>query len=70
MAGKLTAAQEAGGPEPILDICYDCDGTGERDWLSGAPCRRCDGTGLIDISHEVEGWCEDDDPTLAAGEAS
>lgn len=34
------------------DICYRCDGTGERDFLSGAPCYECGGTG----------WLEDRDP--------
>ena len=29
-----------------FDICYHCDGTGERDFLSGAPCHECNGTGL------------------------
>jgi len=27
------------------DVCYYCDGTGERDFLSGAPCHECNGTG-------------------------
>lgn len=27
------------------DLCYHCDGTGERDFLSGAACRECGGTG-------------------------
>lgn len=30
------------------DLCYHCDGTGERDWLSGARCYECDGTGWKD----------------------
>lgn len=24
-----------------LSICPACDGTGTRDWLSGAPCLQC-----------------------------
>lgn len=27
------------------DICPACDGTGERDFLSGARCYECNGTG-------------------------
>lgn len=27
------------------DLCYACDGTGERDCLSGARCLECGGTG-------------------------
>ncbi|CAB4191743.1 hypothetical protein UFOVP1229_117 [uncultured Caudovirales phage] len=27
------------------DFCYYCDGTGEREFLSGAPCHECNGTG-------------------------
>ncbi len=34
------------------DLCYYCDGTGERDFLSGAPCHECNGTG----------WREDTEP--------
>lgn len=30
------------------DICWACDGTGERDWLSGARCYDCGGTGWIE----------------------
>lgn len=36
----------------FVDICQYCDGTGERDFLSGARCYHCNGTGVI----------EDDDP--------
>ena len=39
------------------DFCYACDGTGERDFLSGAKCYDCNGTGWI------EDLDEDDDPT-------
>jgi DnaJ-class molecular chaperone len=38
------------------DICYACDGTGERCWLSGAPCFYCNGTGWI---HQPE-WTDED----------
>lgn len=34
------------------DFCYACDGTGERDFLSGAKCYDCNGTG----------WRDDPDP--------
>lgn len=34
------------------DICYACDGTGERNPFSGERCRECGGTG----------WREDYDP--------
>lgn len=30
-----------------FDICPYCDGTGERDFLSGARCYYCNGTGMI-----------------------
>ena len=30
------------------DICHHCDGTGERDFLSGARCLECNGTGWIE----------------------
>lgn len=35
-----------------MDDCTSCDGTGERDWLSGARCYECNGTGIA----------KDDDP--------
>lgn len=31
-----------------FDICPHCDGTGERDFLSGARCYECGGTGMIE----------------------
>lgn len=34
------------------DICPRCEGTGERDFLSGARCYECNGTG----------WREDPEP--------
>lgn len=41
------------------DFCYACDGTGERDWLSGAPCYDCGGSGWReDNEPPVEGSCE------------
>jgi DnaJ-class molecular chaperone len=30
----------------FVDICPHCDGTGERDFLSGAKCYECNGTGI------------------------
>lgn len=32
----------------IGDFCYHCDGTGERDFLSGARCYECNGTGWVE----------------------
>lgn len=32
----------------MSDICPRCDGTGERDFLSGARCYECNGTGWIE----------------------
>jgi hypothetical protein len=29
-----------------MDDCPHCEGTGERDWLSGARCYECKGTGI------------------------
>mgnify|MGYP007100072634 CR=1 FL=1 len=45
------------------DICLACDGTGDRDFLSGAPCRECNGTGWRYEPDEDEFWDEqmDDD---------
>lgn len=34
------------------DICQRCDGTGERDVLSGARCLECNGTGWIEEPEE------------------
>lgn len=49
------------------DFCYACDGTGERDFLSGAPCYDCNGTGWReelepgdDDYLEEPPWVEDD----------
>lgn len=36
------------------DFCYHCDGTGERDWLSGAPCYECGGTGWREERDDTE----------------
>ena len=33
-----------------FDICPICDGTGERDWLSGAKCYECNGLGYVEDS--------------------
>ena len=30
------------------DICLYCDGSGERDFLSGASCYHCHGKGVIE----------------------
>jgi len=44
------------------DFCYACDGTGERDFLSGAKCYDCDGTGWIEEPEDDEpiDWEQDD----------
>ena len=36
------------------DICYFCDGTGERDFLSGATCHVCHGSGWIPDAEEPD----------------
>lgn len=36
------------------DFCYVCDGTGERDFISGAKCYECNGIGWIDRDDEPE----------------
>lgn len=38
----------------MSDICYACDGTGDRCFLSAAPCRECGGTGWLDDEEEDE----------------
>lgn len=45
------------------DICYDCDGTGKRDILYGAPCLSCGGTGWLD--EDDEPWMDMSDEELA-----
>lgn len=42
----------------ITGICAYCDGTGERDFLSGARCYHCDGKGYVEESDDD---FEDDD---------
>lgn len=43
------------------DLCYACDGTGERDFLSGASCLECNGTGWRDMPEpEYEAWVWDE----------
>jgi len=37
-----------------MDICPHCDGTGERDFLSGARCFECGGSGIIEGLDEDE----------------
>ena len=32
----------------MCDICPKCDGTGDRDFLTGARCWECNGTGIIE----------------------
>lgn len=38
----------------MYDLCYACDGTGERDFLSGAACYECNGTGMRPEEPEVD----------------
>lgn len=45
------------------DICWHCDGSGERDFLSGARCYECNGTGWIE--EEDEPWVNMTDEELA-----
>mgnify|MGYP000934341838 CR=1 FL=1 len=49
----------------IYDLCDFCEGSGERDWLEGAPCPYCNGQGIVLISAEIDGdeyLYEDDEP--------
>lgn len=39
---------------PSCDICPNCDGTGVRDFLSGAKCYHCNGTGIIEDTDDDE----------------
>ena len=39
--------------------CYICDGTGTRDWLSGAKCYECNGLGYVEDSDP-----DDDDEAM------
>jgi len=42
------------------DFCYACDGTGERDFLSGAKCYHCDGTGWRDdFDEDLDEYLDD-----------
>lgn len=52
---------------PCADLCPECDGSGLADWLSGAWCRRCDGTGIVwdDDDEYPEGYGQDDEPAPA-----
>ena len=45
------------------DICWYCDGTGEIDCISRAPCPWCDGAGWI----EDEDYYEDSPEELEEG---
>ena len=40
-----------------FDICPICDGSGERDFLSGAKCYECNGRGIIeDADYDESDW--------------
>lgn len=44
------------------DLCSYCDGTGERDFLSGARCHECNGTGMIEYRDpDDEEYLDDED---------
>ena len=43
-------------------VCHACDGSGNRDLFSGAPCYECNGTGLIEDRDPDDD--EDDDDYL------
>ena len=57
-----------------FDECSYCDGTGMRDFLSGAKCHDCNGRGFIEDSdpddeeYEESMRCEDCGGPLYAGE--
>lgn len=36
----------------MCDICYYCDGTGVGDFISGAPCHECGGSGIREEEDE------------------
>jgi RecJ-like exonuclease len=42
-----------------FDICPICDGSGERDFLSGAKCYECNGRGVIEDSDPDDEEYED-----------
>ena len=43
-----------------FDICPICDGSGERDFLSGAKCYECNGLGVIEDSDPDDEEYEDE----------
>lgn len=48
-----------------FDICPICDGTGERDFLSGAKCYECNGTGVVsDVDPDDEEYDDEEFHTL------
>lgn len=44
----------------FYDICWECDGTGERCFISGARCLTCNGTGVIYEDDEPEYYDDDE----------
>lgn len=34
--------------DPVWEICPECDGSGELDWLTGELCHLCRGRGLVE----------------------
>ena len=43
-----------------FDICPICDGSGTRDFLSGAKCYECNGLGVIEDSDPDDEEYEDE----------
>jgi RecJ-like exonuclease len=44
----------------MCEICWKCDGTGERCSISGALCWECNGTGLIEDPDDDEFYEEEE----------
>jgi len=51
-----------------FEICPYCDGSGERNFLSGAKCYECNGTGVIEDADPDD--CDWDDDNLDATDDS
>lgn len=51
-----------------FDTCPYCEGSGIRDWMSGAPCYFCNGTGGIEDEPDDDEFDKDDEPDDTAPE--
>ncbi len=53
-----------------FDLCPVCDGSGERDCLSGAKCYECNGTGFVlDVDPDDEEFDDEEyDPDYVSPE--